>query len=378
MEATATLADSLLDDLDDLSDGDENQEEDNVKESATFETDQDFIPMQEEDGPTASSSATTGTSSQTLFRKRKRWLDNVQLQQHLTIISNNAQVSGEEGYTLMTTSNTYLRQVQTELTHVHLELQSAYQVKFPELAELLPQFTLYKNAIVVLQNKDLSDVTLYQEELHSVANLSSNQIITLSVAGSTTSGTTLTESQLAQVNACLSYTDQLLNVQTQLTSFVEQHISSLAPNTCILLGPTLTARLVGLAGGLSALVQIPACNLQVLGQVKATSASRAGMGTGGVTTSTVDGGNSAQPHQGILVECDLVQRVRGKDQRKALKKLANKASLVVRCDLDSNLRRGTGNGGGNEIGKKFRRELEETFRKWQEPDKAPVVKALPK
>ena len=366
MEATTTLADSLLDDLDDLSDLEENQGLENDQESPEHDDD---AMKDDGDGPSA-------TSAVTAPRKRKRWLDHTHLQHHLTTITAKSNLSGEEGYNLMTTSNTFLTQVQKELTTLHMDLQEAYHVKFPELAELLPQFHLYKNAIGILQNEDLSDVTIFQEDLHKEANLTSNQIITLSVAGSTTSGQSLTNDQFSHVNALLSDATDLLSVQETLTSFVERHIANLAPNTTTLLGAHLTSRLLTLAGGLANLVQIPACNIQVMGQVSSTSASRAGMSSAGVTTTTMDG-SVAGVHEGILVECDLVRKVRGKDKRKALKQLANKTVLVARCDLDHSLRRGTV-GGSNDVGKKFRAQLESTFRKWQEPDKAPVVKALPK
>jgi U4/U6 small nuclear ribonucleoprotein PRP31 len=42
----------------------------------------------------------------------------------------------------------------------------------------------------------------------------------------------------------------------------------IAPNLCALIGSTIAANLVGLAGGLTALAQIPACNVQVLKNLK--------------------------------------------------------------------------------------------------------------
>ena len=365
MEATATLADSLLEDLDDLSD---------VEEEPTTNNEADIEELTSEE-PTQYNDIANESSKQ-----QNRWINNSQLQNHLSQIATNSATTPSEGYALMTSSNAFLLQLQTEFTSAHFDLQTAYAPKFPELSELLPHAKSYQNAIAVLQNCDLSDLTSLHDALHSEAKLSSNQIITLSVAGSTTSGIWLSEEQLRNVNECIQYMQDLLVVEEQLTSYVERHITSLAPNTVQLLGATLTARLVGLVGGLEALVQIPACNLQVLGQVKATSASRAGMGSMNVQGGTLldDGvaGASVQLHQGILVHCDLVQSVKGPDQRKALKALANKVTLVARCDWDA-VKRGRVDKSAA-IGIKFRNDLEAKFRKWHEPDKAPVVKALPK
>ena len=182
----------------------------------------------------------------------------------------------------------------------------------------------------------------------------------------------------------------------------------LAPNVCVLIGATLAARMVALAGGMAELSRIPACNLQVLGQTRATAASRAGLSTAiaahqgrnpfrGTTSSNSNyafgASTSSKPHEGMIAECELYQKVPHHLQRKALKVICAKLALAIRCDY-VNLNRGTGgsgdgdgngNGGGNgnsnsraESGRKFRQEIENKFAKLIEPDIAPVIKALPK
>ncbi|GFH54090.1 hypothetical protein CTEN210_10565 [Chaetoceros tenuissimus] len=357
-----TLTDSLLDDLDDLSDVEEEQEE-------------------QEEQKVADDEASSSDPSSTTLPQRKRLIDDFKLQNHLESIrqameTNNIDAKNEGQYQLMTASNKFLIAAQNELHTAHSELINSYSPKFPELEDLLPNPIAYKNAIKVIQNE--MDLTLVTDRLEEEAKLSPNQIITLSVASSTTQGEALNDAQLEHVNDCIEHIEQIIDIQNQLISFVEKHMENLAPNVCTLIGATLAARMVATAGGMSELSKIPSCNLQVLGQVKATSASRAGMSTS-ISAATAASNGSAmkgyKPHEGMLSESDLYRRVPGHLQRKALKVIAAKLALAIRCDY-VNLEAGRKR--NNESGKKFRAEIEKKFAKLEEPDLAPVVKALPK
>lgn len=307
-------------------------------------------------------------------------MDDPKLNSHLEAISQplTAQKEDqEEGYSLMTASNKYLLSIQTVISKAHTDLAMAYKTKFPELEDLLPDPISYKNAIKVIQN--VMDLTLVNEALNNVAKLSSNQIITLSVASSTTSGVPLTQSQLDHVNQCIAYIEQVLDIKERLIHHVEQHMEYLAPNMVALIGPTLAARMVSTAGGMAELCRIPSCNLQVLGQQKSTSASRAGLSTSIAAAASMSAAtttrNVLKPHEGILAECDLYNAVQSHFQRKALKVIAAKLALCIRCDY-VNLE--SGRAKTKTSGLKFRSEIESKFVKWEEPDKAQVVKALPK
>lgn len=371
MDYTTTLAESLLDDLDDLSDN----EEEEVHQSGEPEDNK------QEEGQNGSTSSTSNTneSTSTVQSKRNGFMDDPKLNSHLEAISQplTAQKEDqEEGYSLMTASNKYLLSIQTVISKAHTDLAMAYKTKFPELEDLLPDPISYKNAIKVIQN--VMDLTLVNEALNNVAKLSSNQIITLSVASSTTSGVPLTQSQLDHVNQCIAYIEQVLDIKERLIHHVEQHMEYLAPNMVALIGPTLAARMVSTAGGMAELCRIPSCNLQVLGQQKSTSASRAGLSTSIAAAASMSAAtttrNVLKPHEGILAECDLYNAVQSHFQRKALKVIAAKLALCIRCDY-VNLE--SGRAKTKTSGLKFRSEIESKFVKWEEPDKAQVVKALP-
>ena len=363
MEATSTLADALLDDLDDLSDVESSPQEEDGQAQLTNSSSNSAVAANHSISHDASSTAVAAKT------KPARFLDNSSLQNHLKTIRNlqpSNETSTKEGrereHQLIVQSNKLQTSLADELIRAHGELCEAYKPKFPELEELLPNPVQYIKSVRVIGNE--MDITKVSDALSQF--LSSNQILTVSVSASTTSGRLLTDAELATIDTCATYMEQIIQVQDELTRFVESRMEGLAPSVCALVGPTTAARLIGIAGGLSELSKIPACNLEVLGQVKQSTASRAGL-------STVH----SKPHQGILMECDLIQQKRCPSQmrRKMLKLVAAKLALAARCDF---VNVDTGRPRSAAAGAKFRAEIESKLEKMQEPDKAPTLKALPK
>jgi U4/U6 small nuclear ribonucleoprotein PRP31 len=204
--------------------------------------------------------------------------------------------------------------------------------------------------------------------------LTQHQIVTLSVSSSTTAGRRLTDEEWHCVDQIASYMEQVLSIQGKLTQYIAQQMETLAPSVCALVGPKVAAKLVALTGGLPQLAKIPACNLQVLGQAKHTSNSRSTVVIAGSSSSSA-AAMRQQPHQGVLVECDLVQRSPRTMRSKALKLVAAKLALAVRHD---HVNVDTGRPRSAEAGLQFRMQIEQKLVQLQEPDKAPVLKALPK
>ena len=382
MEATTTLADALLDDLDDLmesDDDDQNEVADSEQVDASIKDGDGNYHKGDELSSSSSnqpkSSPTKG--SETGIAALSEFLDNPSLLKHMKIIrehndssqdkkepstigSSHRKEKEEKNHQLVVQSNKHLAGLEEELERAHGHLAKAYEPKFPELEDLLPNHLHYKNAVQIIGNE--TDLTKVNDELNEI--LTSNQIITISMAGSTTSGRVLTEAELREVDAAATYMEKLLSVQKDLMKFVENSMESLCPSICALIGAPTAARLLGLAGGLQELTKIPSCNLQVLGQTKVNSESRAGLS-----------GGSIKQHTGILSECDLIQSLSNMYKKKALKVVAAKLALAARFDfsnVDSGRKRSPS------AGENFRNQLELKFEKWQEPDKAPVLKALPK
>jgi U4/U6 small nuclear ribonucleoprotein PRP31 len=356
MEATSTLADALLDDLDDLSD---------VEENNNLQEEQEAKKIGENGGK-----SNEATTNDVASFSRRRLLDDPSLQAHLEAVrkcdsskpSSDRKQQEEMEHQLVVQSNKHLANLANEMARAHGDLCAAYKPKFPELEELVVDPIKYKSAVRVIGN----EMDMTKSHVNDGLNefLSSNQIITISVSSSTSTGRPLTPEELNTVDQAATYMEEISKVQQELTRFVESRMESLAPSVCVLIGPTVAANMLGLAGGLAELSRIPACNLQVLGQVKQNAASRAGLSS-----------NATKPHTGILADCELVKSVPSYLQKKALKVVAAKLALVARFDY-TNV--DTGRTRSDSAGRRFREEIETKIASWQTQDKAPVLKALPK
>jgi U4/U6 small nuclear ribonucleoprotein PRP31 len=273
MEATTTLADALLDDLDDLNDSSDDEQNETTE---THDNNNDEHHQNEDDRILNQPKVGSGTAAVS------RFIDNKSLQHHLNIIreivnphskdiDNNLKVVAaaaaaasststatrqkekeEENHQLVVKSNKYLASLGEEMGRAHGELARTYKAKFPELEELLPNHINYKNAVRAIGNE--TDLTRVNDKLNEI--LSSNQIITISVAGSTTSGRQLTDAELQAVDTAANYMEELVVVQQQLMKFVENSMESLCPSICALVGSSIAARLLGLAGGLQELTKV--------------------------------------------------------------------------------------------------------------------------
>jgi U4/U6 small nuclear ribonucleoprotein PRP31 len=385
MEATTTtLADALLDDLDDLMDSDnEDQEENHQQEqhhqfaassnhdtSLVVTTAVGFSDKPPDDALGDHHHHHNHRLRRLVFLESPALLKHLKrLRNHRLITNDEMKVSSsntfkdveEENHQLVVQCNKFLVSLREEMGIAHGELAQLYKPKFPELEELIPNFIQYKNAVRIIGNE--MDLTKVNDELNEI--LGSNQIITISIAGSTTSGRPLSSDEWNAVEAAAAYMDQLLDIQNELVTFVENSMESLCPSICALIGPSTAAKLLGLAGGLAELTKIPSCNLQVMGQTKQTAASRAGL----------SGLSLHQQNVGVLGEADLIQSLSKQYHKKALKVVAGKLALAARYDF---VNVDTGRPRSASTGLKLRQELQEKFEKWQEPDKAPVLKALPK
>ncbi|GMI23452.1 hypothetical protein TrRE_jg7122, partial [Triparma retinervis] len=125
--------------------------------------------------------------------------------------------------------------------------------------------------------------------------------------------------------------------------------TSLCPNMAALCGPSVSANLISLAGGLQPLTRVPSCNLLVFGSPKTSISS----GTG----------NVAAHKNGLVMGCPVVRGAPEYLKQRTAKVLCNKISLASRCDLAGGQSKG-------ETGARFRAEIEAKIDKWDSPDKS--------
>ncbi|TDH65014.1 hypothetical protein CCR75_001699 [Bremia lactucae] len=256
-------------------------------------------------------------------------------------------------YELVVTSNDLMVQIDDEIEAVHRFIADIYVAKFPELDSLVPNALDYARVVKAIGNE--MDLTVV-EDLPKL--LPSSAVIGISVTGSGTSGKPLSSEALTM---CMHGCEELLSLEKDkimILRFVESRMKFLAPNVSQLVGTRIAAQLIGLAGGVAQLARIPSCNLQVLGQEK----------------KVLSGFSSAAAlkHTGVVFFSDLVQSVPPYLRMKACRAVAAKLALMARVDSQPHQKDPQGL-----IGARFRTELVGKMEKWQEPQKAKSKKALP-
>ncbi|XP_030571688.1 U4/U6 small nuclear ribonucleoprotein Prp31 [Drosophila novamexicana] len=262
-------------------------------------------------------------------------------------------VESDPEYCLIVDANAIAVDIDNEISIVHKFTKEKYQKRFPELDSLIVGEIEYLLAVKELGN-DLDQVK-NNEKLQAI--LTQATIMIVSVTASTTQGTMLTPAEKAKIDEACEMAIELNNFKSKIYEYVESRMTFIAPNLSMIVGASTAAKLLGIAGGLTKLSKMPACNVQVLGSQK----------------KTLSGFSQTQmlPHTGYVYYSQIVQDTAPDLRRKAARLVAAKSVLAARVDACHESVHG-------EIGLKFKEDIEKKLDKLQEPPPVKFIKPLPK
>ncbi|KAK1352963.1 Pre-mRNA processing ribonucleoprotein binding region-containing protein [Heracleum sosnowskyi] len=251
---------------------------------------------------------------------------------------------------LIVDCNGLLVDIDNEIIILRNFISDKYRLKFPELESLVHHPTDYARVVKKIGN----EVDLTVVDLQGL--LPSAVIMVVSVTASTTSGKPLPAEDLHKtVEAC----DRVIALDSEkkrVLDFVESRMAYIAPNLSAIVGSAVAAKMMGAAGGLSELVKMPACDVQVLGAKRKNLA-----GFSSVTS---------QFHVGYIEQTEIFQSTPPALRKGACRLLASKSALAVRVDSAG----GDATGG---VGSAYREEIRRKIDKWQQPSPAKQAKPLP-
>ncbi|ESQ29468.1 hypothetical protein EUTSA_v10023432mg [Eutrema salsugineum] len=344
----ATLEDSFLADLDELSD---NEAEMDENDGDVGEEEED-IDMDMADLETLNYDDLDSVSK---LQKSQRYIDIMQkVEEALGKDSDEAEkgtvLEDDPEYKLIVDCNQLSVDIENEIAIVHNFIRDKYRLKFQELESLVHHPIDYARVVKKIGNE--TDLTLV--DLKGL--LPSAIIMTVSVTASTTKGNPLPEDILQKtMDACDRALD-LDSARKKVLDFVESKMGSIAPNLSAIVGSAVAAKLMGTAGGLSALAKMPACNIQLLGHKRKNLA--------GFSSAT------SQTRVGYLEQTEIFQSTPPGLRMRASRLLAAKSALAARVDS------ARGDPLGTE-GKAFRELIGKKIERWQEPPPARQPKPLP-
>ncbi|KAI1318239.1 U4/U6 small nuclear ribonucleoprotein Prp31 [Mortierella claussenii] len=268
--------------------------------------------------------------------------------------SKGSEVSGmvedDPEYHLIVKANAITVAIDNEILVVHKFIRDHYEPKFPELETLVPNPLDYARTVKRIANQD--DIT--KIDLHDI--LLSATVMVVVVTGTTTEGRKLTDTEWRACEDACNLALELEKAKQTVIAYVESRLTFIAPNLSAIIGTATAAKLMGQAGGLTALSKLPACNVQVLGKDRSLNSALSSA--------------SQVKHVGFIYRSPLVMSYGAEVRKKAQKMIAAKISLAARIDRTHSYPDAS-------WGRKIKEEIEKKIEKLLEPPPTKNVKALP-
>lgn len=253
-------------------------------------------------------------------------------------------------------TNKLVAEIDDNIRNIFKSVRAIYSLRFPELKVNDPMQYIMTAQLLGNKPSKIGEESI-RKRLSEI--LDPKMYLLVSMTAATTQGIKIEPDVMEQLLTACAVAGHLSHLRAKLIGFVELHMGTIAPNLSVIVGAPIAAKLVGLAGGLNQLANMPACNVPILGSHK---------------VSNIETNISAPPRVGVIYDCDLIQQIpfdNDKDLRKrAVRWVANKCVLAARCDVNKSDHEGR-------AGAAFRNQIETLISKELEPPPKKAPRPLP-
>jgi len=212
-----------------------------------------------------------------------------------------------------------------------------YSIHFPELNDVVEDHEVYLNIV----SRRLSRVNINRDVLAKIG-VPTKLIEPIISSTEKSIGAEVTDIDLEAVGELAEKTLDLIAYRNELSSYIDKTVSEIAPNMKCLVGGTIAARLISIAGGLEKLAESPASRVQVLGAEKALFRFLRS--------------RSKPPKHGVIFGYPELRSAPRWQRGKIARALASKLAIAARVDYF----------GGEFIGEQLKAELEERIKQIKE------------
>ncbi|MGC8849424.1 MAG: C/D box methylation guide ribonucleoprotein complex aNOP56 subunit [Candidatus Bathyarchaeia archaeon] len=188
-----------------------------------------------------------------------------------------------------------------------------YGLHFPELDKMVDSHEVYAKLVLKMGRRGswsveaLEDVGIPYEEAERLIGAALNSM-----------GGEISDEDLDVLRSFCKATLELYNLRGEIAASLEAAMVESAPNLAAVIGPTIAARLISLAGGIDNLAKMPASTIQVLGAEKALfRALRTG---------------SRPPKHGVIFQYAPLHQSPRWQRGKIARALAAKIAIAARLD----------------------------------------------
>lgn len=199
-----------------------------------------------------------------------------------------------------------------EINIYAMRVKEWYGWHFPEMGKIINDNIAYAKCIKTMGFRTGASSTDFSEILPEEIEE------TLKAAAEISMGTEISETDLEHIQ---SLCDQVINIsayRSQLYSYLQNRMATIAPNLTALVGELVGARLISHAGSLMHLAKQPASTVQILGAEKALFRA--------LKT------KHDTPKYGLIYHSSLVGQASSKLKGKMARMVATKAALSIRLD----------------------------------------------
>ncbi|CAI5757698.1 unnamed protein product [Candida verbasci] len=266
----------------------------------------------------------------------------------LSSLENDLDQSEEYKFILLINELTTI--INNEITVFVTLIKMQYKLLFPELESLILNPIDYVKVIMLIK-QDLKNIKNYETELKLF--LSGDKVLIIIMAVLQQSNN-IPQQEFNKILSCGTLVLELNKLLQQLSNFLADKLSKIAPNVSTIVGPITTSQILIATGSLKQLASTPSCNIPALGVRDLSS-----------TTKTK---NIRQT--GYLYHCDLIKYLPPEIMRSAMRIISGKIILAARIDLSKSSPDG-------ELGQKLLSEIQVKIDKLLAPPEQTPDKALP-
>jgi len=212
-----------------------------------------------------------------------------------------------------------LDQMDKDINTFCMRIREWYSYHFPELIKIVPENALYAKVVKLIKNRKELTQEMF-EQLESIL-MDSARAQAVIDASKSSMGMDISPVDLLNIDMFASRVIGLTDYRKELSAYLQNKMSLVAPNLATLIGDTVGARLISHAGSLTNLAKAPASTVQILGAEKALFRA---LKTRGNT-----------PKYGLIFHSSFIGRAGAKNKGRISRYLANKCSIASRIDAFS-------------------------------------------
>jgi nucleolar protein 56 len=212
-----------------------------------------------------------------------------------------------------------------------------YGLHFPEMDRIVERHDTYARLVAKLGNR-----SNFTSDAIASEGLPKEKTEELAKAASRSMGGNIDGSDLAILQSFCGLMLDLYRFREKAEGYVDECLKEVAPNMTAIIGASLSARLMSIAGSLENLAKMPASTLQVLGAEKALFRS---LKTG-----------ARPPKHGVIFQHTAIHQSPRWQRGKIARALSGKLSIASRVDAF----------GGDFVGEKLRKNVDQKIEEIKE------------